>query len=81
MVDVPVAVVVQVYRKFGIFWEITRYGPLYMAVNCSVLVCLRSACVDFSGVDFRNGFRIQRYLGRHMRQSTGAFDRISCVST
>ena len=23
--------------------------PLYMAVTCSVLVCLRSACVDSSG--------------------------------
>ena len=34
----------EVYRKIGIF-----YGPLYMAVNCSVLVCLRSACADSSG--------------------------------
>ena len=23
------------------------YGPLYLAVTCSVLVCLRSTCVDF----------------------------------
>ena len=23
------------------------YGPLFLAVTCSVLVCLRSPCVDF----------------------------------
>ena len=31
------------------YWARMRifYGPLYLAVTCSVLVCLRSACVDF----------------------------------
>ena len=41
----------EVHKKNGISWEITCYfsTPLYMAVNCSVLVCLRSAYGDSSG--------------------------------
>ena len=49
------------------YWARMRifYGPLYLAVTCSVLVCLRSTCVDFSpGDDFWIYFRVQRFSVR-----------------
>ena len=36
-------------RNTGKMTRYFFYGPLYLAVNCSVQVCLRSACVDSSG--------------------------------
>ena len=62
----------EVYRKIGIFWEMTWYffyGPLYMAVTCSVLVCLRSACVLATTVDTFSGQSTGRF-GKHFTRVT-----------
>ena len=39
------------------------YGPSYLAVTCSVLVCLKSTCVDFSGRRLLDLFPCSALLG------------------
>ena len=63
----------------------TWYGPLYLAAACSVLICLRSACVDSSGRRLPNLFLYSALVGSTVdtcsRQFTEAswFSRIFCV--
>ena len=47
------------------YWARMRifYGPLFLAVTCSVLVCLRSTCVDFSGRRLLDLFPCSALLG------------------
>ena len=47
------------------YWARLRifYGPLFLAVTCSVLVCLRSTCVDFSGSRLLDLFPCSALLG------------------
>ena len=72
-------------RAVDKYWARMRifYEPLYLAVTCSVLVCLRSTWVDFFlGDDFWSSFRDQRFLvrksGSCFFQFTEAFVLGSC---
>ena len=61
------------------YWARMRifYGPLYLAVTCSVLVCLRSTCVDFFlGDDFWINFRVQRFLVRQWIHVSSSLRRL-----
>ena len=60
----------------------TFYGPLYLAVTCSILFLAEEYRVlDFSGDHFRYGFRMLHSFGRQwihaLRQSTRLSGRIS----
>ena len=59
------------------FFFVVFYGPLYLAVTCSVLVCLRSICVDFLlGGDFWIYFRVQRFLVRQWIHDSSSLRRL-----
>ena len=57
-----------------VFWTFFL-RPLVLAATCSVLVCLRSACVDSSGRGLLDFSCIQRYLGRQWTRVRGSSQR------
>ena len=62
----------------GLFSGHFFYGPLYLAATRSVMVCLRSACVDSSGRRLLDLFMYSALFGSAVDTCSRQFTEASC---